>query len=131
MKKCESRVVRLSRFGINVRLHRIAARETVVHQVCVWLRICPNAALSIRILRGVRAQNRTENSPLNPAQIEFRIDGAGHVPADVVAPVCIAHVGSRGREVWLECERLPDGDGVPGKTDLVAMVAQSSPAMKQ
>ena len=79
----------------------------------------------------MRAQDRTEDSPLNPARIEFRVDGAGHMATDVVAPVGVAHVGCGGRKPGLEGERLPDGDGVAGKTDLVAMIAQSSPAMKE
>ena len=77
------------------------------------------------------AQDGAEGAKLHPARVEFRIDGSGHVAADVVAPVGVAHVGRRGREPRLEGERIPHRDGVAGEADLVAVIAQPAPAMEE
>src|ERR1700758_5494364 len=108
MEECYSAVIRFSCFRIDVRLHRITLREALMHQVRVRLRIRPNSPFGVGILRGMRAQDRTENSPLNPAQVKLRVDGSRHVTADIVTPVSIADVGCCGRKVRLESERLPN-----------------------
>ena len=74
---------------------------------------------------GLKAPNS------HPAREEFRIDRAGHVAADVVAPVGIADVGRGGSEPRLEGQRIPDRDGVAGEADLVAMIAEAAPAMEE
>ncbi len=51
--------------------------------------------------------------------------------ADVVRPVGIADVGGGGGEPGLIGERIPDGDGVTGEADLVAVVAEATPAMEE
>ena len=74
---------------------------------------------------GLKAPN------CDPARVELRLDDAGHVAADVVAPVGVAHVGRGGREPGLEGERIPHRDGVAGEADLVAVIAQAAPAMEE
>ena len=83
------------------------------------------------ILRRVRAQNRAEDAELNPARVQLRIDRARHVPADVVAPVGVAHVGRRRRKPRLKRERIPHRNRVARKSNLVAVIPQPAPAMKQ
>ena len=73
----------------------------------------------------------TETSPLDPTQVEFWFDGAGHMAADVVAPIRVAHVGSGGREVRLEGKRIPHRYGVSGKSDLIAVISEAAPAVKE
>ncbi len=50
------------------------------------------------------------------------------MPADIVTPPAISHIGSGGGEARLECERSPHDEGVAGESDRVTMVAQSAPA---
>src|SRR5262249_4148728 len=91
----------------------------------------PDTTLSIGVLGGMGAQDGTVDAELYPAGIEFRRNDAGHVSADVVAPIGVPDVGRGGGEPGLKGQRLPHGNGVAGKADLVAMVAEASPAMEE
>ena len=97
----------------------------------IWLGIGPDATLGVGILGGVGAQDGAEDAELDPARIQLRIDHARHVSADIVAPIGVADVGRRRREPRLEGKRVPHRDRVAGETDLVAMIAQPSPAMEK
>ena len=130
-QESNTRIVSFSGFGVDVGLHRIATHETLPHQVRVGLGICPDAPLRFRILSGVSPQDGAENSPLNPAQVKLRFNRTRLVAANVMAPIRVSHVRCRCREIGLKCERVPDGNGVTRKADLVTMVAQSAPTMEQ
>src|SRR6202034_3710039 len=130
-QKSNTGIMGFSGFGVDVGLHGIATHETLPHQVRVGLGIRPDAPLRIRILRSVSPQDWAENSPLNPAQVKLGFNGTRLVAANVVAPIRIPDVRCRCREIRLKRERVPDGNGVTRKADLVTMVAQSSPTMEQ
>ena len=131
MQQRQTGVVCFPGLRVDVGLQGIATCERLTHQIRVRFGVGPDTPLCVGILRRVSSQDRTETSPLDPAQIEFRFDGAGHVAADVVAPIRVAHVGSRGREIRLECERIPHRNSVAGKSDLVAVISQAAPAVEE
>ena len=77
------------------------------------------------------AKDRTERAEFNPAREELRVDGTRHMSTDVVTPIGVANVGRGGGEPRLEGQRIPHGDGVTRESDLIAMVAKSTPAMEE
>ena len=123
MQQRDTGVVGAAGFGVDVGDHGVALVEEVAHDVGIGLGIGPDAALGVGVLGGVRAQDRTVDAELDPARVEFGRDDAGHVPADVVAPVGIADVGCGRGEPWLKRQRFPHRNSVAGKANLVAMVA--------
>src|SRR5579884_161806 len=103
----------------------------IAHDVGIGLGISPNASFRFGIFCRMRAQNRAERPKLDPARVQLGIDGPGHVPADIVTPVRIAYVRRRRREPRLKRERVPNGNRVTGEADLIAMVSESAPSMKE
>ncbi len=77
---------------------------------------------------AVQSENGAEHTKLHPAGEQFRLFHAAHMPANVVAPPAIIHIGGGGGEVRLEGERIPGDVGVAGETDWVAMVAEAAPS---
>src|SRR6185437_298152 len=93
--------------------------------------IRPDAALGVRILCSVRAQDGTEGAELNPARVKLGSDGSGHMAANVVAPVGVADISSGRGEPRLKRQRWPNGDSVSGEADLIAVIAQPAPAVEE
>src|SRR5229473_7867553 len=116
---------------IYVRLHGIPKLEASAHDIAIGFWIGPDATFAFSVLACVRAQNRAEGAELDPAHIELWLDDAGHVSADVVRPIGVADVGSRCGEPWLEGQGIPGGDRVSRKADLVTVIAEAAPAMKE
>ena len=82
--------------------------KLVAHDVRIRLRIGPDAAFRIRILRRVSAKDGAECPELDPACVQFWIDRARHMAADIMTPVGIADVRCRCREPGLKGKRVPN-----------------------
>ena len=93
--------------------------------------IAPGAALQEGVVGAVQAQDRAEHAELHPTGIKLGVLNAVDVPADVMAPPAVAHIGGSGGEVRLESQRIPGNDRVAGKADRVAVVAQAAPAREE
>ena len=131
MEKSDAGVVSATRLGVEVGLERIAKLPGGAQDRRVRFGIGPDAALGVGVLGGVRAQNWTEGAELDPAGVEFRVHDARHMAADVVAPIGVTHIGRSGCEPGLKLERGPHRNRVAGEADLVAMIAQSAPAVEE
>src|SRR5690349_739895 len=88
----------------------------------------PEPAFALCGLGGVRAHHRRERAELDPACVEFRLDLARHVPAEIVAPITVQDVARRGGEPWLELERTPGRVRVAGESHRVAAGADAAEA---
>ena len=79
----------------------------------------------------MRAHNGTHRAKLHPARVHFGVNAvdAAHVSAEVVAPIAIEHIRGSVVEVGLEVERLPRDNGITRESHLIAVVAESAPAV--
>jgi len=65
----------------------------------------------------MEAYHRTEDSELDPTNIQLRIFDTVVMSADVMGPHRKPDIGGGGSEVWLITEAVPSNLGVSGKTD--------------
>jgi len=87
----------------------------------------PGSAVNIGIVGGMDAQNRAEYAVLYPAQEQLRFLHAVAVSADIMAPPAVSYVTGGGSKFRLELQGFPGDDSIPGKSDRVAVPAQSGP----
>ena len=78
---------------------------------------------------------RREYAKLHPSREEFGIVGItsyvlDHVSAEIVSPVGISDVRGSGCEIRFESEGREVDECVAGETDLVAMTAETAPAVE-
>ena len=114
--------------AVNIRDQRMAQAQGGAGGALGGRAAPPGAALVIGVVGAVHAQDGAEDAVLDPARVQLIVFDAAHVPADIVAPPAVAHVGSRGSEARLEVQRLPADHRIARKADRVAMVAQPAPA---
>ena len=79
----------------------------------------------------MRTHNRTHSSKLHPACVHLGVNTVNTAPmsADIMTPVAIEHIRSSAIEIRLEIERIPRNHGIAREANLIAMVAESAPAV--
>src|SRR5215469_1007432 len=123
-------VVSLPPSCVDVWNQRVAQLISSAHRLGVLKRIRPDAALRIRVLGGMRPQNWAEDAKLYPSGEQLRRNYSRDVTTDVVTPVAIENVGRGCGEVGLISQRFPHRNRVARKSNLVAVIPQPAPAVK-
>ena len=99
---------------IDIRSETVPEPDCLLH-IFVMGRIGPDFPFLAWGRGRVGLENRSEDSILQPPGVHLRVCvmiRLLHVASYVVAPVAVAHVGSRGSEIRKHCECAPLVEGV-------------------
>ena len=127
----DARLIGLAGHIVDIGREGVAKFQRLLH-VLVMIGEHPDAAFDDVRRGAVGLEDGREYAVLQPACEEFRIGGfvlALHVAAQVVAPVTVQHIRSRGGEFRQIAEHLPFDVSIAGKAQLIAVAAQTAPAV--
>ena len=116
---------------IYIRSEAVPEPDCLLH-ILVMGRIGPDFPFLAWGRGRVGLENRREDSILQPPGVHLRVGvviGLLHVAAYVVAPVAVAHVGSRRSEIRKHFECAPLVEGVAGESELITVAAKTSPSV--
>ena len=91
--------------------------HVLAHDRVVTERVEPDAAVVVGVLGAVRAENRRECSPLDPACVQLWRRWC-YVATQVMTPKSEANITGCYSEVYLEVKRLPQWNNISGETNL-------------
>jgi hypothetical protein len=74
---------------------------------------------------GMKAVDRTENTELQPAQIQFIILNTTHMSTNIMTPPGIAGICSIRCKIGLEIKAFPGNNCIAGETERISVTSKA------